>query len=768
MTAKTQSALDVNTIPDELSNRAQWVVWRSESRGGKPTKVPYAAATGSKASSTDPDTWATFDVAVEAFGRGDYSGIGFVFSHDDDFAGVDLDDCIDEAGDVAPEAQGVIDKLNSYTEISPSGRGVKIFLRGGLPIDGTGKKTTNVDGFGGIELYHRGRYFTVTGQHFADTPTTIEDRHDELNEVFRRFFPDRPTPTTRNTPTQNLADIPAGDNTERCKRYIEKCPDAISGNGGHDATLRAACEAFRFGLSDDEALDVLRWFNDHKTDEKWTDQELNHKLESAKGRVMANGEFGIRLQQSKPSCNGTQMAAQRNEGYRQTDIGNAERFADQHANRLRHCPKTGKWHHWTGKQWREDDTGATYRFGKETIRSMYSEAAKITDDQARSVFLKFIKSSEKRDRLNAMLALAGNEEKLVVSPDQFDADPMLLGAQNGVIDLRTGELLPHDRVRLITKLVNAEYRPDATCQKWLSFLNEIMHDSAELVGYLKRLCGVSLTGDVSEQILPIFYGSGANGKNVFFETIVGILGKYAAPAPDSLLTSRHNDEHPTEIAMLMGKRLIVANETEEGRSMRVNLIKRLTGDKELTGRFMRQDYFKFARTHKILLITNNLPKVRESKHAIWRRIKLVPFTVTIPEDKQDKHLAEKLKAEWPGILAWAVQGCLEWQRDGLGDPPDVTEATGEYRHNQNPLTEFLEDRCILSAEAQVSRTRLWASYQEWAKDVSERRLLDRSAFYAGVCGLVDVREAKIQERGSRLRGFEGIGVLALIRLDSDI
>jgi len=188
-----------------------------------------------------------------------------------------------------------------------------------------------------------------------------------------------------------------------------------------------------------------------------------------------------------------------------------------------------------------------------------------------------------------------------------------------------------------------------------------------------------LTGDVSVQILPIFYGPGGNGKNVFLDTLMGVMGPFAEEAPDGLITARASDEHPTEIADLHGKRLIVASETEENKKLRIGLVKKITGNKFLKGRFMRQDYFQFERTHKTVLVTNNKPVVTESSNAIWRRLRLIPFVVTIPEGRQDRQLTEKLVAEWPGILSWAVRGCLDWQsrQCDLEFPQAVREATEE-------------------------------------------------------------------------------------------
>jgi putative DNA primase/helicase len=255
-----------------------------------------------------------------------------------------------------------------------------------------------------------------------------------------------------------------------------------------------------------------------------------------------------------------------------------------------------------------------------------------------------------------------------------------------------------------------------------------------MIEALQRMAGYFLTGDISVQILPIFFGSGSNGKNVFLDTIMGILGPYAEEAPDGLITIRQGDEHPTEIADLHGKRLVVASETEEGRKMRIGLVKKITGNRYLKGRFMRQDYFQFERTHKTVLVTNNRPIVTESSNAIWRRLRLIPFTVTIPEAKQDKHLTDKLVAEWPGILAWAVRGCLDWQQRqcDLEFPEAVKQATEEYRADSDHVADFIAEWCVdwRGHEGQNMRTpkeRVYMAYCSWCKGIGED-ISTRNAF----------------------------------------
>jgi putative DNA primase/helicase len=315
----------------------------------------------------------------------------------------------------------------------------------------------------------------------------------------------------------------------------------------------------------------------------------------------------------------------------------------------------------------------------------------------------------------------------------MDRDPWLLNVSNGTIDLRTGKLNPHRREDLITKLAPVAYEQNAPCPLWDAFLKRIFADNASLITFVQRLCGVSLTGDVSEQMLPIFWGVGANGKTTLLSTLLGILGDdYAMPAPPGLLLLRRGEHHPTERALLFGKRLIVDMESAEGARLNEALVKHLTGSDQITARRMREDYWSFPPTHKIIMGTNHKPEIRETKHAIWRRVKLVPFTVVIPEKEQILDLPRQLRAEDPGILAWCVQGCLDWQRVGLGVPVEVTKATEDYRETQDLLTAFLNEETIFTTEKQkdsqltAKATPLYQRYREWVERSGETPLSQRS------------------------------------------
>lgn len=492
----------------------------------------------------------------------------------------------------------------------------------------------------------------------------------------------------------------------RCVAYLKKAPDAISGHGGHDATLRAACECYRFGLDDGAARRVMVWFNEHKTGgERWTEQELAHKLESAREKVAAEGAFGSRLASSLS----TEMRSKRVAALR-TDVGNAARLVRRCGNDIRFCHATGLWLIWDGKRWRPDDSGRIVRLCKKTALSILDEAKKLTGDEL-TEHTRWARKSQSRERLTAMAALA--QPEVAVTPDELDADAWAFNCRNGTIDLRTGELRPHRQADLITKLAPVDYDANAHCPRFERFLGEVFGGDAELIAFVQRWHGYSLTGDIREQLLLIYHGEGGNGKSVLLDTISYVMGDYAGEAPPDLLVVRKHPEHPTEIADLLGKRLVVASETERGAELRLQLVKRITGNERLKARRMRQDFFEFARTHKLILVTNNRPLIREETEAAWRRLRLVPFDVVIPPERRDKDLMRKLRDEAPGILAWMVRGAVDWAREGLPEPESVVAATRAYRGASSSVDRFLAERCILGDGLSCSSADLIRAYCEW-------------------------------------------------------
>ena len=413
--------------------------------------------------------------------------------------------------------------------------------------------------------------------------------------------------------------------------------------------------------------------------------------------------------------------------YHLTDMGNAQFFADLHGENVKHCTIWNKWIAWDGKRWDVDKTAAVYRLAKKTVAELYKRAGDIEEQKAREALARHALASENENRINAMINLAESEPNIAVQPDIFDKDPWLLNVKNGTIDLRTGELKPHDRADFITKLVPIEYRPETETPLWRAFLNRIMDGNNDLIRFLQKAAGYSLTGLTNERCLFICYGTGANGKSVFLGTLLKIAGEYAKQVPKELLIKRrYGNEHPTVIADLLGVRLATTIETEKDNIFAESQVKWLTGGDRITARFMRGDYFQFNPTHKILMATNHKPIIRGTDNAIWDRIRLIPFNVTIPPEEQDKNLAEKLEAELPGILAWAVEGCLLWQREGLCPPPEVTKATEKYREEMDILADFFVDCCIIGPEHTEKNTDLYKTYCRWCEEQGEKPASQRT------------------------------------------
>ncbi|HHV61211.1 MAG TPA: hypothetical protein GXX51_00995, partial [Firmicutes bacterium] len=315
-----------------------------------------------------------------------------------------------------------------------------------------------------------------------------------------------------------------------------------------------------------------------------------------------------------------------------------------------------------------------------------------------------------------------------------------------IFSISTAEngLRPHKREDLITKLAPVEYDPEAECPTWNSFLDRIMAGNKKLIRFLQKVVGYCLTGDVSEQVVFLCYGTGANGKSVFLRTLLAVLGDYGKPIDPELLMVHRGGQHPTGLADLMGARLAVGIETTEGRQINEALLKWVTGGDTLKARFMRQDFFEFDPTHKLCIATNHKPQVHGTDYAFWRRIRLIPFTVTIPPDEQDKHLFEKLKAELSGILKWAVEGCLAWQREGLGIPSEVAQATEAYRQEMDIVANFLASECIINPLAKVKSADLYSAYVEWCQAYGEHPLSQRNL---GI---------KLSERGFQRQKSDGI------------
>ena len=394
-----------------------------------------------------------------------------------------------------------------------------------------------------------------------------------------------------------------------------------------------------------------------------------------------------------------------------TDTANASRFAKQHGTRLCYVLQWG-WMVYDGKRWKRDELGAVIKLAKQTARSIATEAADPTiDDKVADALLRWAKTSKSLARLEAMVKLAQSELPAVTN--DFDKDPYLFNCANGTLDLRTGELRPHNPADRITRLSEVPYDPKAPCPMWLKFQQRITASDAEMIGFKQRAYGYSMTGDTDEHCFFFLHGTGRNGKSTETETIQRVMGDYAGRVRSETLLLKRDNAIPNDVASMTGARIIIASELPEGRRLDEPLIKDLTGGDTIKARFMRQEFFEFKPQAKIFMFGNHKPNVRGTDEGIWSRVRMIPFEVTIPPEERDPKLKSKLANELPGILAWMVEGCRQWVKDGLKPPAKVNAATAAYRAEMDILAQFIAECCITQKGAQVKSNDLYNAYKDW-------------------------------------------------------
>jgi putative DNA primase/helicase len=783
-------------IPAELRELAQWLHWRLEWKEdkagkGKWSKVPRSK--GKAGSSSNPTTWMPFEAAVYHCERLKHDGVGFVFAASDPFAGVDLDDCRDpDTGALDDWAAPIVAALDSYTEVSPSGTGVKVWVRGKKP-PGECKRKYEA---GEVEIYDQGRYFAMTGRRLDGTPATVNERQGQLEAVYRQVFPEKPKGPGAGAGRNgdgHLDDDAVLARAARAKngpKFLALWGGDTSGHGGDDSKADAAlCALLAFWCRKDAAqMDRLfrrsglfrpdKWDERHYADGRtYGEGTIAHAVESCAEVYEPNRKVKWGKKALVASANGDGQPPEGvppgqvvGEGEADpllsahlTDVGNGQRLVALHGADLRYCHPWGKWLCWDGRRWREDDEGRPELLAKDVCRELLRRAAQraaelaallreATPEEGEAIaavidrmnqLQAFALRSEAATRLAAMVGLAQSEPGIPIVPDALNGDRWLLNCVNGTVDLQTGELRPHRREDHLTALCPTPYAPKAACPTWLRFLNEVFPesgdaaetpDNVDLIAYAHRFLGSALTGDTREQILTIFWGAGANGKSTLLNAFLDTVGPdYFGKLPATALMVARGERHPTELAGLFGKRLAVATETAEGARLNEALVKELTGGDPLTVRRMREDFWSFVPTHKLVLCTNHRPRITGRDHAIRRRLRLVPFTRRFEAYEQDKGLPEKLRAERPGILAWLVRGCRDWQVNGLTAPRGVTDATAEYVAGEDVLRTWLAECCATDqADFRARAAELYGNYRAWSERSGERFTMTCRQFAAAL------------------------------------
>ena len=438
-----------------------------------------------------------------------------------------------------------------------------------------------------------------------------------------------------------------------------------------------------------------------------------------------------------------------------TDTTNAYRLLTEHGKDVRYNALWKKWMVWNGCHWEMDDGYLIHDKGLKMIRGMYRELLETSDYRDRITIEKHGMQSESGRRRKALIEVASWIPELNVKTDNLDKDPWLFNVRNGTIDLRTGEIREQKPEDLITRIANVDFDRNADCPEWKKFIMEIMNYHTELIHFIHKAAGWAITGDTSEQSMFILFGTGANGKSTFLNTIMNLLGDYAIATPTETFMKKSGDQITNDIARLRGTRFVTTTEAEHGKRLSEPLIKQITGNDRMTARFLYGEFFNFVPTFKIWMATNHKPVIKGTDHGIWRRIKLIPFTTRIEEEKQDKHLEQKLMAEGPGILNWLIEGARLWRKEKLKPPAIIIRATDEYRAEMDVIGNFLKERCVQGSGMSIRARELFKCYQDWCDENNERACSER---FLGL----RLKELGIeQKRSNDGRYWQGIGIKAM-------
>lgn len=715
-------------IPQELKALKRWVCWKLEKRADKNTKIPYDAKTGKPAKSNDESTWSDFDICVANLYK--YSGVGFMLGNG--YFGVDIDHCREK--DQKAIINDICHTLKSYTEISQSGEGLHIICRGMLP-QGPRRK-------GNIEMYDNTRYFALTGniaQITTDegeivTYRNIEDRTIEIKPLWEKYINQEKQGTyTYRVERENVRFLNLTD-----EQVIQYARESKNGTlftalyygqwaGLYDSQSQADmafCMQLAFWCNKDKAQMDRIFRSSGLYREKWDTKRgsdtygsitLNEAINKCKDTYQG-------IKQDNFIYNSTTGTMQSTKEYALDDTGNAERFIDRFGVNLRYNTDNKKWMFYNGKTWVNDNSQQVKILADKMISEMKAEAIQETDEDTQIAMFKNIKHLSSSAGKEAMIKEAQHMKDTPITNAHFNRDKYLLNCDNGIIDLKVGKIIDHKREHLISKNTGISCNLDSEPTLWIKFLKSIFSENEDVIHYIQKAIGYSLTGSCKEQCLFECTGNGSNGKSVMLNILMKILGSYAVNIQvETVLAgkSTNGGNATPDIARLNGARFVRTNEPSEGSRFNEGLVKQMTGDNVMTARFLYGDLFEFEPEFKIWIACNNKIEIRGTDKGIWRRMRLIEFNKTFEGKNADLNLEDKLTEELPEILGWAVKGCLMWQEEGLEMPEDIKQATENYKQENDVIAKFLDSCVNKRTGSQEKASELYTAYKNWCKNGNE-------------------------------------------------
>ena len=748
-------------IPLELKQLPHWVGWKYMQRPGEDhkRKVPINAMDGQPAKSNDPTTWCDFDTACLGKERFGLDGIGFMFSGDGIF-GIDIDHCYDpETQELDPAAAEIIETVQSYTELSPSGTGIHILCKGVLP---EGRKRR-----GAVEMYSTLRYFTVTGNQFG-LEYPFSDCTERVAVMHRKYLGEEETAAGAQKAALTM---PAGRGTNADmsvdailrrmfdSKHGQKLQDLYNGSwerygigdGSQSSADQAFCNTLAFWCRCDAALMDAIFRRSGLYRQKW-DKRRGAKtygqitIDRAIKDCRDIWEPQERVQRPAPAVppppqntsnevpaieNATVGETGQRRYYTYDDTGNALRFRDANAGLIHYNHVDGCWIYWDGVRWASDENGEVKRRADKMLADMAKDLKEMQDDPAYNAYKKHLSRSRSHRGKEGFIAEARHLEGVPVLPSEMDRAGNAFNVRNCLISLKTGKTAEHDKKYMISKLAPVTYDENAKCPRWDRFIEEITCGDKSLQLYLQRMIGYCMTAYTKEQCMFFLYGNGSNGKSVFADTIAYMLGEYAASCqPETVMMRDRNNTARGDLARLKGARMVVTSEPNDGCRLDEGIVKQMTGGTEnkLTARFLYGREFEFSPEFKIVMSTNYKPVIKGTDNGIWRRVRLIPFTAEFTKENRDPQLTEKLRRELPGILNWAIAGAVGWCKEGLPPCAIIDEAGQEYRSEMDRVQQFLDDCTERSDSGSTQASTLYKCYRAWCSEQGDRFPISSNKF----------------------------------------
>ena len=745
----------LENMPQRLKKLPNWILWKTQEReNGKMTKIPYQFNGEQEARANDYTTWSFFETIEYYYNllKSNVSGIGFVFNREQNIIGIDIDHCVEyEESDVNRErpiindlAKEIIEKLNSYTEISVSGTGIHIIIEGELPEDivcGTGRKNSKL----GLEIYRYGRYFTMSGNILNNND--IQNRTEEITDIMRKHFDDSDLKERVVNLQEYSADKVDMSNAELWEKMFASSKGGeiqdmfrgvLTSNGDHSSTDLSLCNHLAFwtgksatridsmfretGLMRDK-WDIIHY---NSTGETYGQRTISMAIASTQNSILDKLDSPS-IQRTKLRFKGVshpQIDEETGEifepNFQLNELGNYNRFAHRKGKDIKYI-EGAEFMVWNSKHWEPKSDNGLNNMVIEVFQEMNnSEDEKLYKWYNRSQSLRGIKN---------VIGLAKGDN--IVTRSDFDKNKLLFNVNNGTIDLRTQEIKDHSREDMISQISDIKYDKYALCPTWIDFVDQITLGDTELAEYLQRLVGYSMTGLTHEQIMIFLVGDGSNGKSTFVNIIKEIMGSYGKQTNSSTFIAK-NDKSSNgannDIARLNGSRFVSAIESEQNEKLSESIVKQVTGGEPVLARFLNQEFFEFIPQFKVFFTTNHKPIIKGVDNGIWRRIKLVPFNLRMTEEEKDKKLTEKLKNEMSGILNWCLEGAMKYLEDGLKEPKIILTSVNSYKNEMDILEPFIVEECEIDEDSKIIARDLYNHYVNFCALEGENKLNNR-AFY---------------------------------------